>query len=73
MADKQPMQAGGAGGSAKQPDGVNSAGPDGNQGGPYPNGVVGDPDKSKFFGHGGQTDIDYSGSDEGKESNAGTD
>ena len=71
VSDKQPMQASGAGGSAKQPDGVNNASPDGNQGGPYPNGVKGDADKGGFFGHGGQTDIAYSGS-KGAESNAAT-
>ena len=71
MSDKQPMQASGAGGNAKQPDGVNNAHPDGDSGGPYPNGVKGDPGNGGFFGHGGQTEIDYSGSD-GAESNAAT-
>jgi hypothetical protein len=73
MSDKQPMQAAGEGGDAKRPDGVNSAPPDGDMGGPYPNGVKGDKDAGGFFGHGGQTDIEYSGSDEGGKSNAGTD
>ena len=72
MADKQPMQADGEGGKAEQPDGVNNAHPDGNQGGPYPNGVEGDHKNSGFFGHGGQTEIEYSGSKDGGEDNAAT-
>lgn len=71
MADTQPMQADGSGGGAEQPDGVNNAHPDGNSGGPYPNGVKGDKDKGGFFGHGGQTEIEYSGS-KGAASNAAT-
>ncbi len=69
MSDRKPRQADGAGGSAKQPDGVNSAGPDGDGGGPYPNGVKGDPGKGGFMGHGGQTEVAYSGS-KGGEGNA---
>ena len=71
MADKQPMQAAGSGGSAKQPDGVNSAPGDQSTGRAYPNGVEPEKDKGGFFGHGGQTEIEYSGS-EGGESNAAT-
>jgi hypothetical protein len=71
MTDPQPMQADGAGGDAEKPDGVNNAHPDGSTGGPYPNGVKGDKDKGGFFGHGGQTDIEYSGPN-GSDSNAAT-
>ena len=66
MSDKQPMQASGGDGHEGAPDGVED--PNGNRGGgqsdggayPNPNG----PDNKKnsgFFGHGGQSHIDYSG------------
>ena len=71
MADKQPMQADGTGGSAEQADGVNSAPGDQSTGKAYPNGVEPDKHAGGFFGHGGQTDVEYSGSDGGG-SNAAT-
>jgi hypothetical protein len=73
MSDTQPMQADGGGSDAAKPDGVNNAHGDGNSAYPYPNGVKGDKDKGGFFGHGGQTDIAYSGPEQGDDNaNAAT-
>ena len=71
MTDKQPMQADGGKGDAATPDGVNNAPGDGSTGSHYPNGVKAEEGKGGFFGHGGQTEQEYSGS-EGGESNAAT-
>ena len=67
MSDKQPMQAAGKG-VAEGKDGVdqervNSRNAGGESGGrAYPNPHTGkDKKQSVFFGHGGQTEIDYSG------------
>lgn len=66
MSDRQPMQAAGQDGDEGQTDGVSDApakqGGGESGGGAYPNPQSG---KAKgtggFFGHGGQTEIDYSG------------
>jgi hypothetical protein len=72
MSDKQPMQAAGKG-VAEDKDGVgqervnsrNAGGESG--GGAYPNPHTGKEKKqSGFFGHGGQTEIDYSGTGGGE-------
>ncbi len=66
MSDKQPMQAAGDGNNAGRPDGVSdtpakdAGGESG--GGAYPNPQTGKKPKSDdIMGHGGQTEIDYSG------------
>ena len=68
MIDKQPMQAAGGDGAKGQRDGVQDT-PAKHQGGEsgggaYPNPQSGKDDageNSGFLGHGGQTEIDYSG------------
>ncbi|GGB23898.1 hypothetical protein GCM10011380_11970 [Sphingomonas metalli] len=76
MTDKQPVQAAGEDGRKGAPDGVND--PHGKQGGgesaggAYPNPQTGKAEKNDgFMSHGGQTEIDYSGS-KGGEGNAVT-
>lgn len=66
MTDKQPMQAAGNGDNAGRPDGISdtpakdAAGESG--GGAYLNPQTGKkPTSSDVMGHGGQTEIDYSG------------
>ncbi len=67
MSDKQPMQAAGGDGHKGAGDGVNDtpgkkAGGSESEGGAYPNPHTGKKgDNSGFLGHGGQTEIDYSG------------
>lgn len=69
MSDKKPMQAMGGDGQKGAPDGVNT--PHGktgseSEGGAYPNPQTGKKgDNSGFFGHGGQTEIAYSGTGQG--------
>ncbi len=66
MSDSQPMQAGGGDGRKGHDDGVQDApakqGGGESGGGAYPNPQTGKtPENDGFMGHGGQTDIDYSG------------
>jgi len=81
MTDKQPMQAAGNGDNAGRPDGISdtpakdAAGESG--GGAYPNPQTGKkPTSGDVMGHGGQTEIDYSGpggnGDGGDNTNAAT-
>ena len=69
MSDKQPLQAMGGDGKKGAPDGVNMPhGKDGgeSEGGAYPNPQTGKKEhQSHFFGHGGQTEIAYSGTGQG--------
>ncbi len=73
MSDKQPMQAAGGdkGGDRGGPDGVEDApgkraGGGESGGGAYPNPQTGKKDhQSHFMGHGGQTEIAYSGTGQG--------
>jgi hypothetical protein len=77
MADKQPMQASGEGESAAATDGVNRAEAGGRTGGGESGGGAYRHDETSsdggesagFFGHGGQSRIDYHGS--GKPDDAG--
>jgi hypothetical protein len=77
MTDKQPMQAAGGSGHKGADDGVNDTpgkkgGGGESGGGAYPNPQTGKtPENSGVMGHGGQTDIDYSGPP-GAEGNAAT-
>ncbi len=76
MSDTQPMQADGGGSDRDAPDGVENApakhGGGESAGGAYPNPQTGKtPENDGFMGHGGQTEIDYSGSKGGK-ANAAT-
>ncbi|MFS0773498.1 hypothetical protein [Sphingomonas sp. 1P08PE] len=66
MSDKQPMQASGGDGHKGADDGVGDApakhGGGESGGGTYPNPQTGKkPTSQEFMGHGGQTEIDYSG------------
>ncbi|MDP1027276.1 hypothetical protein Q5H91_08635 [Sphingomonas sp. KR1UV-12] len=66
MTDRQQMQAGGGDGHKGASDGVSDApakqGGGESGGGAYPNPQTGKtPEGGGFMGHGGQTDIDYSG------------
>lgn len=68
MSDKQPMQA--TGGAKSKSDGIEDApakqGGGESDGGAYPNPQTGEKgDNGGFFGHGGQTDIAYSGTGQG--------
>ena len=70
MSDKQPMQAMGDGKDAGASDGVSDphgkTGGGESDGGAYPNPQTGKTsDESSFFGHGGQTEIAYSGTGQG--------
>lgn len=70
MSDKQPMQAAGGDGAKGAPDGVNvthdKTGGSESSGGHYPNSHDHQKEKTGgFFGHGGQTEIAYSGTGQG--------
>jgi hypothetical protein len=71
MSDKQPTQAGGGDGRKGAPDGVSTnpqnRTPGGESGGgAYPNPQTGkEPENGGFMGHGGQTEINYSGTGQG--------
>jgi hypothetical protein len=66
MSDKQPTQAAGGEKAGNDPNPQNRSAGGESGGGAYPNPQTGkEPENSNFMGHGGQTEINYSGTGQG--------